>query len=55
MLLVGLNVATPDLLQVLMSPQQVVDPIKLHPRVNLPRLGVVLGLLVIPDGKGVLR
>ena len=55
MLLVGFNVARPDLLQVLVRPQQVVDPVKLQPRVTLPRLGVVLGLLVLPDVKGVLR
>ena len=36
MLLVGLNVPRPDLLQVLVRPQQVVDPIKLQPRVPLP-------------------
>ena len=55
MLLVGLNVPTPDLLQVLVCPQQVVDPVKLQLRVNPLRLGLVLGLLVLPDVKGVLR
>jgi hypothetical protein len=39
----------------LMRPQQVVDPVKLQPRVILPQHGVVLELLVLPDGKGVLR
>lgn len=55
MLLVGLNVPRPDLLQVLVCPQQVGNPVKLQQRVTLPRLGVVLGLLVLPDVKGVLR
>ena len=52
MLLVGLNEVGPDLLQVMVCHQQVVGPITLHHRrVNLTRLGV----LVLPDVKGVLR
>jgi sorbitol-specific phosphotransferase system component IIA len=50
-LFVGLNVVRRHLLHIMVCHKQVAGPIKLHQRVTLTRLGV----LVLPDVKRVVR